>query len=145
MIVKKKVDFDYEASKVWELLTNPKLTKRYMFGCEVLSNWEVGDSIIWKGPDKDGKEIVYVKGEIIEIEAGKMVRFNMFDPNMGIEDIPENYVNLTYKLKQVEGGTQLTLEQGDFSNVAQGQSRYDDTVKGWDMVLLLMKEVISEI
>ncbi|NER14686.1 hypothetical protein GWK08_14615 [Leptobacterium flavescens] len=143
MIVKKEILFKATKEKVWDLLTNPEMTKQYMFGCEVLSSWKKGDPILWKGKTEDGKEVIYVKGVIGEINVGEKLSFSMFDPNMGIEDIPENYVNLTYELEEDQEGTLLKLSQGDFAGVAQSRKRYEDTVKGWEMVLPLMKELLE--
>ena len=67
MIVTKEIMFSASKSAVWDLLTNPQKTKQYMFGCEVLSSWEVGAPIIWKGLTEAGAEIIYVKGEILQI------------------------------------------------------------------------------
>ncbi|MGB6154154.1 MAG: SRPBCC domain-containing protein [Pricia sp.] len=95
MIIRKEVEFNTSKERVWDLLTNPEMTKQYMLGCEVLSDWTVGSTIIWKGKTEDGQEITHVKGNITEIVDGEKVTFTMLDPNMGIRDIPENYVDLT--------------------------------------------------
>ena len=145
MIIKKEIDFDFSKKQVWNLLTNPELTKQYMYGCEVLSEWKVGSPIIWKGITEDGTEVIYVKGEIIEIEKEKKVTFTMFDPNKGMEDKLENYVNLTYELQKLKNGTKLILTQGDFSKAENGKDRYEESSKGWEMVLPIMEKVISEL
>lgn len=145
MIIKVEIDFNASKKQVWNLLTNPEITKQYMFGCEVLSDWKIGSSIIWKGLTEDGTEVIYVKGEIIEIEKGKKVTFTMFDPNKGLEDKAENYVNLTYELQKLENGTRLILTQGDFSKAENGKSRYEESSKGWEMIIPIMKKVISEL
>jgi len=137
-------DFKIERSALWDLLTNPEMTKQYMFGSEVISNWEVGSSVLWKGLTEDQKEILYVKGEVTEIQMGEKVTFTMFDPNIGVEDVPENYVSLTYELKDIEGGTRLLLTQGDFATVANGKGRMEDSAKGWEMVLPAMKELVEK-
>ena len=145
MIIKEEIDFDFSEKKVWDLLTNPEITKQYMYGCEVLSEWKVGNLIIWKGITEDGTEVIYVKGEIIGIEKGKKVSFTMFDPNKGMEDKLENYVNLTYELQKLKNGTKLILTQGDFSKAENGKDRYEEASKGWQMVFPIMKKVISEL
>ena len=90
MIIKKSVKFSSNKQQIWDLLTNPKKTKQYMFGCEVLSDWTIGSQIIWKGKTENGQEIIHVKGRITEIKNGEKVSFTMLDPNIGIKDIPEN-------------------------------------------------------
>lgn len=144
MIIEKEVQFDATKEKVWNLLTNPAITKEYMFGCEVISDWKVGDSIIWKGQTEDGKEIIYVKGSIIEVKQGRKVTFTMFDPNMQLDDIPENYLNLTYELKEKGSITILKLTQGNFASVDDGKKRYEESLKGWEMVIPIMKQIAKK-
>ncbi len=140
MIIKKTVDFKVTKKQVWDLLTNPEKTKQYMFGCEVLSDWTIGSEIIWKGKTEDGQEIIHVKGEITEIKNGEKVSFTMLDPNIGIKDIPENYVNLTYELNESESGTVLKLTQ-DFTGTENAEKRYNESATGWDMVIDVIKKL----
>lgn len=142
MIIDKKITFASDKATVWDLLTNPEKTKQYMFGCEVLSEWKVGSPINWKGKTEEGKDIIYVKGEVTEIDLGNKVSFTMFDPNMGLKDIPENYVRLTYDLESSGEETVLNLIQ-DFTGVENAQTRYEESVKGWDMVIDLMRGVLG--
>ena len=144
MVIKKEIQFNAKKEKVWNLLTNPEMTKQYMFGCEVLSDWNLGNKIIWKGLTENGKEVIYVKGNITEIVQDKIVSFTMFDPNIGIKDIPKNYVNLTYELTELENGTKLTIIQGDFKGAEDAEKRFEESKAGWDMVIPLMKEIIEK-
>ena len=144
MIIEKVVLFDTTKEKVWNLLTNPAITKEYMFGCEVISDWKVEDSIIWKGLTEDGKEIIYVKGSIIEIKQGRKVTFTMFDPNMKLDDIPENYLNLTYELEEKGNSTVLKLTQGNFASVGDGKKRFEESLKGWEMIIPIMKQIAKK-
>ncbi len=121
MIIKEEVLFKSKIEQVWDLLINPEMTKQYMFGCEVISDWKVGSPVHWKGKTEDGKEVIYVKGEVLEYEEGIKLSSNTFDPTSGMKDIPENYVNLTYELKQVPEGTFLRITQGDFANAEDGK------------------------
>ncbi|MEE9363131.1 MAG: SRPBCC domain-containing protein [Cellulophaga sp.] len=143
MIIRKVVEFNTTKKKVWDLLTNPEMTKQYMFGCEVLSEWTIGSQIIWKGKTEDGQEIIHVKGEITEVENGKKVSFTMLDPNMGIKDIPENYVDLTYEVSESESGATFKLTQ-DFEGTENAEKRYEESIGGWDMVIDVMKKLVDE-
>lgn len=144
MMIEKEVQFSVPKEKVWDLLTNPAMTKEYMFGCEVISDWKVDNPIIWKGQTEDGKEIIYVKGSIIEFIDGRKVTFTMFDPNMKLDDIPENYLNLTYELKEMDDKTILKLTQGNFASVADGKKRYEESLKGWEMIIPIMKQIAEK-
>lgn len=145
MIIKESVIFQSSPEKVWDLVINPEMTKQYMFGCEVLSDWEIGSPIIWKGKTEDGTEVIYVKGKILEYDAGKKVTSTMFDPNSDMKDLPENYVNLTYEVSEVEEGTLLKITQGDFAGAENGQKRYEESKAGWSsLVIPLMKKLLGE-
>lgn len=145
MVIKEEVIFKSNVEQVWDLLVNPEMTKQYMFGCEVLSDWEIGSPINWEGKTENGERIVYVKGEILEYHKGKKVTSTMFDPNSDMEDIPKNYVNLTYELLPLDEGTQLTIIQGDFSGAENGKQRYEESKSGWkEMVIPIMKKLLNE-
>ena len=142
MIINETVTFKASQAQVWDLLTNPEKTRQYMFGSEVISTWNVGDSIEWKGKTEAGKAIVFVKGEIVEYTAGKLLTQTMFDPHMGLDDVSENYAKLTYALFEDKTGTVLKITQ-DFTGVGQAQKRFEESQQGWPMVIKLMKEMLD--
>ena len=141
LIIKKSIKINSNSTKVWDVLTNPGHTKEYMFGCEVISDWKIESPIIWKG--FDGK--VYVKGNIVKLEHEKILQYTTFDPNMGIDDIPANYLTATYELTSENNHVTLTVIHGDFEKVVDGEKRYNETMFGWDMVLPKIKEISEKI
>lgn len=140
LVVKKKITLNANASKVWHALTDPDLAKKYMYGCEAISDWKIGSPLIWKGA-ADRK--VYVKGNIVNIVNRKILQYTTFDPNSGMEDVPSNYLTVTIELSQKGGQTVLSVAQGDFAEVANGEKRYNDTVGGWDFVLHELKKLLE--
>ncbi len=143
MVIKEVITFKSNLKRVWDLVTNPEMTKQYMFGCEILSDWKIGNPVTWKGKIEEGKEVVYVKGEIIEYEKERKVTFSTFDPNMGIADVSANYVNLTYELIPQENGCKLIITQGDFQGVDNSEKRFEEAKQGWKMVLPMMEKIIA--
>ena len=144
MIFKEEIIFQSTTEQVWDLLTNPEMTKQYMFGCEVISDWKIESPILWKGKTEDGKEVIYVKGEIVEYLAGRKITMTMFDPNMGIPDVPKNYVDLTYELIPKKAGFKLMITQGDFQGVDNGEKRFQESAQGRKMVIPTMKKILNE-
>jgi uncharacterized protein YndB with AHSA1/START domain len=146
LIVKNNISIKASADKVWDALVNPAQTKKYMFGCEAISTWTPESPLLWKG-QHDGKEMVFVKGEIVRIVPGKFLAYTTFDPNnRAIEDLPENYVVVTYSLSEKNGETLLEVTQGDFSMVADGERRYKETYnngEGWNPVLVEIKKLVE--
>lgn len=126
--------------KVWDALVNPAITKKYMFGCEALSDGKVGSELIWKG-EKDG--IIYVKGHITKYEPNTVFAYTVFDPNSNYKDIPSNYLTVEYVLSFADGITTLDTSQGDYSKVEDGQKRFEDSASGWDMVLQAIKSLLE--
>ena len=142
MVIDKRIEFKCSQEKLWDLLTNPAQTQQYMFGCEVLSDLKIGSPVIWKGKTEDGAEIIHVKGKITHITDGEKVAFTMFDPNMGIKDIPENYVHLTYEVSGTQTDSALRLIQ-DFTGTENAEQRFSESDAGWNMVIDIMKKMVA--
>lgn len=138
MVVTDSITIDAPQSRVWETLVSPAMTRKYMFDCEAVSDWKPGSTLEWKGAT-DGK--VYVKGNVVEIDEGKYLRYTVFDPNGNMKDIPSNYLTVDYRLSDQDGRTLLEVSQGDFAAVENGQKRYEDTVNGWGMTMQRIKEI----
>lgn len=133
------------ASKVWDALTNPEKTKIYMYGCETVSDWKVGSELLWKG-NYEGKEMIFVKGHILSIEPSVKLVYTTFDPHSTIEDKVENYLTVTYSLVSENGQTILTVTQGDYSKVADGERRYkgaSNNGEGWNPILVEIKKLVE--
>jgi len=146
LTVKSSITINATAAKVWDALTNPEQTKKYMFGCETVSDWKVGSPLLWQA-NYEGKDTVFVKGSIVRIEPEKFLAYTTFDPNSTIEDIPANYLTVTYDLLLKDGQTLLTVTQGDYSKVADGERRYNETYnggEGWNPILVEIKKLAEE-
>jgi len=37
------------AVKIWNFLQTLNIQGKYMFGCDAISDWNVGSTVIWKG------------------------------------------------------------------------------------------------
>ncbi|HMH32996.1 MAG TPA: SRPBCC domain-containing protein [Puia sp.] len=146
LIVKNRISIHASVSKVWDALVNPEQTKKYMFGCETVSDWKTGSPLLWAA-DYEGKEMVFVKGTILDIQPEKFLAYTTIDPNSGIEDIPGNYLTVTYELSAADDMTILTVTQGDYSKVGEGEKRYRETVDGggWEPILVEIKKLVEAI
>ncbi len=145
--VQNTIDIQAPASKVWDVLVNPEQTKKYMFGCETISDWKVGSTLEWK-MIYEGKEMVPVKGTILEIELAKKLKYTVIDPTASYPDIPENHLNVLYTLEEKDGVTTLTVTQDGFENAAEGEKRYLDVYNkgdGWNPILVQIKALAEAI
>ncbi len=133
------------ADEVWDALTNPEQTKKYMFGCITISDWKPGSPLLWQY-HYEGKDVVAVKGNIVSIEPGKFLAYTVFDPQSTMPDVPENYLTVTYSLKEDNGSTLLSVTQGNYATVADGQRRYNESYnngEGWMPILTAIKNLIE--
>lgn len=144
--VQNTITINAGASKVWDILTKPEETKKYMFGCETVSDWKEGSELLWRG-NYEGKDMVFVKGHIKEVQPNKLLKYTVIDPNASYPDIPENYLNVTYELNQQNGQTVLTVIQDGFDTAAEGEKRYTETYnngEGWNPILVQIKKIAEE-
>ncbi len=148
LIVRNSIIVDADASKVWDVLTNPQQTKKYMFGCETVSEWKQGSPLFWNGMF-EGKEMVFVKGYIVELIPNKKLVYTVIDPNNpAIPDLPENYLDVMYELTENGNETTLTVTQGGFEHAADGEKRYKDTYnngEGWNPILVEIKKLVEAV
>ncbi len=146
LIIKSVITINAAPAKVWDALVNPEQTKKYMFGCETVSDWKPGSSLLWR-MEYEGKDFVAVKGAIVEIQPEKLLTYTTIDPNNAtIADIPENYLDVTYALTSENGQTVLTVTQGDYSKVADGERRYTESYnngEGWNPILMEIKKLVE--
>lgn len=146
LIVKNSVTINAAPAAVWDVLTNPLQTKKYMFGCETASDWKPGSSLEWKGV-YEGRETVFVKGYVLEIVPNRLLKYSVIDPNAKYPDIPENYLSVEYKLESKNGATLLTVIQDGFEDAAEGEKRFRDVYnngEGWNPILVQVKAIAEE-
>jgi uncharacterized protein YndB with AHSA1/START domain len=139
------IEINAPLTEVWDALVNPEKTKVYMFGCETVSDWKTGSELLWRG-NYEGKEVVFVKGHIVTLEPPTKLVYTVFDPNSTIEDIPANYLRVTYSLETKNGQTLLTVTQGDYNKVADSERRYNEAYnngEGWNPILTEIKKLVE--
>ena len=96
-------------SKVWEGLTKPELVKQYFWGTNLVTSWKPGTPIAFEG-EWDGKPY-RDKGTVLKFEPGKMLQYDYLSSWSDLEDRPENYQIITYRVKPKGSSTVLTIVQ----------------------------------
>jgi uncharacterized protein YndB with AHSA1/START domain len=133
-----EIEVDASRDRVWAALTDPDQIKEYMFGSEVLTDWNQGSPIVWKG-EYEGKKYED-KGKILEIEPERRLKVTHFSPMSGREDRPENYHTLLYELEERGGRTHVALSQDNNpSEEAAEHSRAN-----WEKMLEGLKQVVEQ-
>jgi uncharacterized protein YndB with AHSA1/START domain len=146
LVVKNVVEINAPAEKVWDTLLNPAKTKQYMFGCETVSDWKVGSPLLWE-MIHEGKKMIPVKGIILESKPYSLFKYTVIDSFASYADIPENHLNVTYRLAEQNGKTTLTVLQDGFETAAEGENRYKDVYNkgdGWNPILDQIKKIAEE-
>jgi uncharacterized protein YndB with AHSA1/START domain len=138
LIAKAQTDIGAPKSRVWQALVDPDAIEKYMFGTHVTSDFQKGSPITWKG-EWEGKKYED-KGEILDIEPGKRLRYSHFSPLMGKPDKPENYHNVTIDLSGDEQHTHVTLSQDN--NADEKAKAHSE--KNWKMMLDGLKRFVED-
>ena len=115
LIATQSIEINTKAEKVWETITNPVKIKVYLFGTETITDWKAGSSIIFQG-EYNGHQYKD-KGNVIEHIKNKILSYNYWSGFSGLEDKPENYSLVTYKIKDItEEKVKFTWTQKGFAN-----------------------------
>ncbi len=132
-----EISINASITKIWEALTKPEIIKQYMFGTNVVSDWQVGSSIVWKG-EWEGKPYED-KGKILKIEEERVLQYSYFSSFSGKPDIPENYHIITIELSGDEMQTTIRLSQ---DNNATAEAS-EHSKKNWKMVFDGLKKILE--
>jgi uncharacterized protein YndB with AHSA1/START domain len=92
------VKINAPVTKVWQALTTADSVKQYFFGNEVITDWNVGSSIIFKGEWKN--EEYLGRGIILNRVPYRLFRFSYWSSLSGLENKSENYLHVTYRLAE---------------------------------------------
>jgi uncharacterized protein YndB with AHSA1/START domain len=135
---KTRILINAPAAKVWGALTTPALIKEYFFGTNAESDWKVGSPITFSG-EWEGKKY-QDKGTILENVTNKKLKYNYWSSMSGIEDKPENYVDITYELKEKDNKTELTITQ---ENIPDEKMR-EHSEENWTKVMEGLKAMVEK-
>ncbi len=124
-------------SKVWKALITPEIIKQYFFGTEAVSEWKVGSPLIFKG-EWQGKKYED-KATILDMIPGKLFKYSYWSSMSGIEDRPENYVNVSYELENNDDSTRLTITQENIPD----EKMKEHSEQNWHKVLTALKKLLE--
>lgn len=126
------------ASKVWLALTVPNLVKQWQYGADLITTWETGTRIIFRN-EWDG-QIFEQWGTVLEFIPDLRLKYSLFFPSPGREDIPENYFFMIYELVESGECTTVIIRQEDpRPTLADTSSNEDDAPD----VLSYLKELVE--
>ena len=97
--------------KVCAALTEPESVKILFWGSELVTTWEVGTPIAYRG---EWEDVAFEDhGTVLAFDPPHLVKYNYWSSFAKDElaDLPENYQTITYTFEPSEGGTTITIEQ----------------------------------
>jgi len=133
------------AATIWKVLTQPEYTAQYMFGCRVVSDWKPGSRVDWVD-QSDGKDVTYVTGTVIEYAPNERLSYSVIDPFAEYPETEENHLTVCHTLTPEDGKIVLTVSQGDYTKVADGDKRYSHGAdEGWLQLLNTIRDIAQGI
>lgn len=137
--VSSSIEINASKEKVWKGLTDPDIIKDYLYGTNTVTDWKVGSEILFQG-EWEGKQY-RDKGVILEIIPNELISYSYWSGFSGIEDKPENYSTVTYKIEPVgDDRTKFTWVQKGFAS----EQNYDHSNSGMEEFLKSIKAVIEK-
>jgi uncharacterized protein YndB with AHSA1/START domain len=119
---------------VWHALTTPDAIKQYMFGADVLTDWQVGSPIVWRG-EWQGKSYED-KGIILQFNPDRLLQYSHFSPLAGVPESAESYHTVTIELSNRGNETRVALTQ-DNNRTQEAKAHAE---KNWAMMLQGLKK-----
>jgi uncharacterized protein YndB with AHSA1/START domain len=139
LIASSNINIKSTPEKVWGVLTNPENIKEYLFGTEVLTDWNIGSPIVFQG-EYNGQQYKD-KGNIIENKKNELIKYDYWSGFSGLEDKPENYSLVTYKIEKLDDNSlKFTWHQQGFSS-EEGKCH---TEQGLQSMLEKIKELAEK-
>ena len=137
LIAKVEIGIHAPIVKVWDALVNPETIKQYMFGTNVVSDWQEGH------PDRlEGRvqgKAYEDKGVILRLVPERTIEYSHFSPLSGVPDAPENYH--TVRISLATKGTQTILSLSQDNNPNETSREHSE--KNWTMMLEGLKKLLE--
>lgn len=121
---------------VWDALTKPEIVRQYFFGSNQETDWKIGSPIRWTG-DYEGKSYVD-KGIVREYVPNEKLSYDYLSSWSGLEDKPENYLQVSYAVRAVEDGTELTITQTNYD-----EEKAKHSADNWAAVVDGLKKIVE--
>lgn len=139
LVASSNINIQSTPEKIWAVLTKPENIKEYLFGTEVLTDWKIGNPIVFQG-EYNGQKYED-KGNVIENTKNKLLKYDYWSGFSGMEDKPENYSFVTYKIEKLnDNSVKFTWHQQGFSS-EEGKCH---TEQGLQSMLEKIKELAEK-
>jgi len=121
--------------KLWQALTDGKVTRQYFFGGAFKSDWKVGSSMNLN--DEAGGTML--KNNIIEIDPPRKL-VHTFSAQLEDEQRSDRPSRVTWLIEPMGDVVKLTVSHDDFDDET---ATFKSTGSGWNAVLSGLKTVLE--
>lgn len=138
--INKSVFIKAPIGNVFEALTTSDKIIQYFPLNKVVSNWQLGSEVLYKGEIGGNDFTDY--GTIKEFSVPTKYSYSYWSDNHGTKRIPENHLVISYTLTSIKNGTQLELEQ---LNIKSEELFNIMNTQVWDYLLSSLKNYMETI
>jgi uncharacterized protein YndB with AHSA1/START domain len=131
------ITIDAPIEDVWKAVTTPALIKRWFFGVDTETDWQVGSPLVHRG-EYQGKPYED-RGEILQFDPPKLLVHTHWSDVSGKPNNPEHYQEVSWALAQRNGATELTITERNLPS-EEGKAVSEES---WRMVLENLKNVLE--
>jgi uncharacterized protein YndB with AHSA1/START domain len=120
--------------KVWEGFVSKEANRTIFMGADFDVDLRPGGAMAWSGPGKDGKLVRYVTGEVLRVDAPRLLeyRFGMGDGQV----MSRVKVELTPETEAVK----VVVTNDEF---ADDDPAYAQNADGWPRILSRLKTLLE--
>ena len=122
--------------KVWEALTDAALVKQYFFGSNQETDWKVGSPVRFWG-EYEGQRYED-KGKVLEYSHNQKLAYSYLSSWNNLPDEPDNYLYVSYSVKPVDGGTELSITQSNYD-----EEKAQHSEQNWGVVIDGLKKIVE--
>ncbi|MBY4677417.1 SRPBCC family protein [Marinobacterium arenosum] len=136
--IEKVIKINAPKARVFQALTSSNEIPKYYPLNEVVSTWEVGSEVLYKGEINGSPFTDY--GVIESLNEPGFYSYRYWSDNHGTERTSENYILISYALSEIPEGTELKLVQ---SNIRSEELYNLMETQVWDFLLGALKEYVE--
>ena len=133
LAVSKSITINRPREAVWRILTEPAYVKQYLYGADLVTDWAVGRPVAFRGEYQG--HAWEDRGAVLACDPPGRLEYTYFSGSCGLDDRPEHYATVAYRLDEASGGTILSIRQQGYPSE---ESRTNSDA-GWDGVLAQIK------
>lgn len=127
--------FGAKPDKVWEGFVSKESNRIIFAGAELEIELTPGGPMNYVGPGPDGKQTTYVRGEILEVEPPRLLRYTF-----AIGQSPKSS-RVTLELVPESEATKVTITHDEWDS--DDEKAYASCADGWPRILSRLKTLVE--